>query len=137
MTNDSLAQSHLRRARRILAEAEELCRTRDWDLAVRRCQEAVELALKGALRSVGAEVPKLHDVGRALRLNQDRFGDDIRSSLDQIVSVSRSLGRERGLAFYGDEDSGAGSEELYTEADAQHFLKGARFVVGLVAAHMA
>ena len=29
------------------------------DLVVRRCQEAVDLALKGALREAGVEVPKV------------------------------------------------------------------------------
>ena len=69
MTNGDMARSHVARAQRVLREAERLHGEEAWNLVVRRCQEAVELALKGALRAVGAEVPKVHDVSGALRRN--------------------------------------------------------------------
>lgn len=36
---------------------------------VRDAQSVVELSLKAALRAAGVEVPKIHDVGRALESN--------------------------------------------------------------------
>ena len=35
----------------------------DFNLAVRRAQEVVELCLKGALRMLGLDYPRVHDVG--------------------------------------------------------------------------
>jgi len=35
----------------------------NYNLAVRRAQEVVELALKGCLRIVGIDFPKVHDAG--------------------------------------------------------------------------
>ncbi len=40
---------------------------------VREAQELVELALKGMLRAVGIDPPKVHEVGGALLSNRDRF----------------------------------------------------------------
>ena len=47
MTADEMARSHLRRAELVLGEAEGLYQQEAWNLVVRRCQESVELALKG------------------------------------------------------------------------------------------
>ena len=73
MTADAMARSFLRRAATVLREAERLSGDGAWNLAVRRCQEAVELALKGVLRAAGTEIPKIHDVSGALRRNIDRL----------------------------------------------------------------
>ena len=72
-----------------------------WSLVVRRCQEAVELALKGILRGAGAEIPKTHDVSGALRRNVHRLPPEIAADIDLLVSASRRLREERELAFYG------------------------------------
>ena len=66
MTSRDMARSHRRRAARVMREAERLFAEEDWSLCVRRCQEAVELALKALLRAAGAEVPKVHDVSGGL-----------------------------------------------------------------------
>ncbi|MBX3023422.1 HEPN domain-containing protein [bacterium] len=51
MTAAAMARSFLRRAAAVLREAERLHGDGAWNLVVRRCQEAVELALKGVLRA--------------------------------------------------------------------------------------
>lgn len=53
MTNWEIAQSHLKQGKEIYKEAESFRQRDVWNLVVRRCQEAVEMALKGALRYVG------------------------------------------------------------------------------------
>ncbi len=113
MTNVEMAQGHLRQARLILDEAEGLERRGAWHLVVRRCQEAVELALKAVLRSVGVEVPHVHDV------------------LDRLVSISRRLGLERETSFYGQEQTGTPPEKLYAAVDADTAMRDARFVLDL------
>ena len=76
MTNREAAQYSLQRARIILKEAEHLRDQEVWNLVVRRCQEAVELALKGALLWVGINVPRIHDVGGILVQYAKRFPAD-------------------------------------------------------------
>jgi HEPN domain-containing protein len=53
------------KARRRVLEV--LAEEQAWSDVVREAQELVELALKGALRVVGVDPPKWHDVGPILR----------------------------------------------------------------------
>ena len=62
---------------------------------VRRCQGAVEPALKALLRAVGAEVPKVHDVSGELRQNVDRLLPAAAAEIDTPASPSRRLREER------------------------------------------
>lgn len=134
MTAGEMARSHLRRAAAVLREAERLHVDQCWNLVVRRCQECVELALKGLLRAVGAEVPKVHDVSGALRRHANRLPADLAPHIDILVSASRRLREERELAFYGDEETGTEAEALFTPADADGALATARQVLGLCTA---
>lgn len=131
MTSERMARSHQRRAERVLREAERLFAENDFSLTVRRAQEAVELALKGALRAAGAEVPKVHDVSGALRRSVDRLPPTLAAEIDALVSASRRLREERELAFYGDEETDTEAEALYSQPDAEEALRIARHVVEL------
>jgi len=131
MTTQEMARSFLRRATTILREAERLHQDEAWNLVVRRCQEAAELALKGALREAGVEVPKIHDVSGALRRNLHRLPPHLAAEIDTLVSASRRLREERELAFYGDEETGTEAEALFSRADADDALRTARRVVEL------
>ena len=131
MTNVEMAQSHLRQARRIFEEAERHHGAGAWHLVVRRCQEAVELALKAALRAAGIEVPRVHDVGIFLLEHADRFPEFLTQQLDRIVSISRRLREEREISFDGDEQVGAPADRLYAVGDAEEALQDARFVLEL------
>lgn len=128
-----MARSYLGRARVVLREAERLHEEEAFNLVVRRCQEAVELALKGALRAAGLEVPKVHDVSGALRKNMDRLPQHLAAAIDELVSASRRLREEREVAFYGDEETGTEAEALFSRADAEDALRSARHVVDLCA----
>jgi len=129
VTNREGAGSYWRRAAVIYEEAERLAQKGVWHLVVRRCQEAVELALKGALLWAGLEVPRLHDVGAILRRHADRFPPDFARAVPRLASTSRRLRAERELSFYGDEESGLPPEELYTADDAAEALAAAEEVL--------
>lgn len=132
MTGRSLAESYLRKATVRVAVLRSYLAAEDYSDVVREAQEAVELALKAALRFIGVEPPKVHDVGALLREYADRFmGVDI----ERWASVSRRLRKDRELSFYGDLDF-LPTEE-YTEAEAQQALADAAEVVGAVRAWMA
>ncbi len=62
MTNISLAQSYLSKARKRLRILTVLLEEEAYSDVVREAQEIVELALKGMLRQVGIEPPHWHDV---------------------------------------------------------------------------
>jgi len=129
VNTQDVARSNLKRARIILEEA---YRYRDkdvWNLVVRRCQEAVELALKGTLWWAGLEVPWVHDVGVFLREHRDRFPLGFAQKIPRLASISRVLRAEREQSFYGDAASGLPPEMLYGEQDAVEALEKAVFVL--------
>ncbi|MGB9760466.1 MAG: HEPN domain-containing protein [Thermoproteota archaeon] len=67
MNNVELARSNIRQAEERLKHAKEALESGNYPYVIRQCQEAVELALKAALRLVGIEPPKWYDVGPILK----------------------------------------------------------------------
>ncbi len=132
MNSARLAQSNVRQALERLKHASEALEAGNYPYVVRQCQEAVELALKAALRLVGIEPPKWHDVGPILRRERNRFPEWFRERVDVLASISRALRKERELSMYGDEEAGIPPEELYTKLDAEEALEKAKVVVDLV-----
>lgn len=68
-----MARSYIRQAEERLHHARESLDRGNYPYVMRQSQEAVELLLKAALRLVGADVPKWHDVGSILRKEKRRF----------------------------------------------------------------
>jgi HEPN domain-containing protein len=97
---------------------------------VRESQEVVELALWSLLRFSLIEVPRVHDVGQILHAESDRLPEMIRPHIDELAATSRSLRRDRELAFYGSED--LTPSDFYQRSDAEQARAGARRVVELV-----
>ena len=136
MTNEQMAKSSLQLAGRILEEAKRHRSEGVWSLTVRRSQEVVELSLKGLLRFLGLEVPRVHDVGGFLRRHRDRLPRSIEENLDRLARISRTLREEREISFYGDEQAGFSPEELYSVDDADNALSDALFVFDLCKRHI-
>jgi HEPN domain-containing protein len=95
-------------------------------------QEAVELALKAALRIAGVEPSRWPDVGGVLLANAARLSPALRDAAEQLARISADLRQDRESAFYGDETAGLTPENLYVEADARRAAEDAAFVVDLV-----
>ncbi len=129
MTGEEMARSYGRTAGLILQEAEHALQQQAWHLAVRRAQESVEMALKAALRLVGIEIPRLHDVGTLLRAEQERFPAWFQADVDRLASISRGLRRDRELSFYGDEDLGQPPEQIFSRYDGEQAVAQARSVL--------
>lgn len=129
MTSLDMARGHPRRARLILREAESLLEEQAWNLVVRRAQAAVELALKGLLRYLALEVPRVHDLAASLRQYRGRLPFAVTGHLDRLISISRRLSEERDPSFYVDETLEVSPEELYTKQDGEAALADARFVL--------
>ena len=114
------------RAEKILIEARKQLDALDYDLTVRRCQEAFELYLKGIFRFLDTSYPASHDLRKQIyTLTAALKGYQIDGrQIARLVLASSVLQIWRSPAFYGDETLGVGglfgSEEaklalLYTE----------------------
>jgi len=132
MHNDALAHDYVIRAGKRLLAVDVLFRESSWADVVRECQEIVELSLKGLLRSCRVEVPRIHDVSGALETIKDRLPEPARTSLGALVQASKSLRRDRELAFYGSED--LTPSEFYNQSDAETAMAYARQTHAIVAA---
>lgn len=96
---------------------------------VRQCQEAVELSLKAALRLIGVDYPKWHDVGIVLARVKERFPEWFQLLIPQIESISKLLAAQRESAMYGMELHKRFPSNLFTEQNAQESLRDAKFCV--------
>lgn len=134
MTNLEMTRAYLKQARSILREARSYLDMGDYHLAVRRCQEVVELTLKGLLRGASVEVPHVHDVSFVLKQHVHALPAAIGPQLDLITSISRRLRGERELAFYGDDQVDAPAAALYAKSDATSSIDEATLVLELVQA---
>jgi len=107
------------KATSILDEAREHVKKFEYDLCVRRSQEAFELFLKTMFKLIGEEYPQKHEISQEIY--------DMHSSLKkydfsaqkvaQIVHRNRTLGVWREKSFYGDEKLGVTS--IFTEHEAR------------------
>lgn len=126
MTNHEAGERLIREAEKILSrDLKGALEGGDHNLAVRRAQEVVELLLKGALKILGVDYPKVHDAGPVFvqRAQEKRIGLE-ESTLSQIEEISRWLGEARAPSFYFEKD--------YSEADAQKASEDAAFVMSVV-----
>ena len=89
MRNRGLATDYVRRATVRLQAIEVLQRAASWADVVRESQEAVELALKGLLRSFGIDPPRLHDVSEVLRAERERLPASVHGRVDRMAPRSR------------------------------------------------
>ncbi len=129
MTNVTLAQSYLAKARVRLTILAVLLEAAAHSDVIRESQEVVELALKGMLRQVGIEPPHWHDVGGLIQEYAARFGDVRAEDIERLAEASAWLRKEREFAFYGDIDFVP--TERYDSATAERAIADARFVVAM------
>jgi len=132
LNNVEMARSYIDEASRRIKTAEIALNEEAYAYCIRQSQEAVELALKAALRLVGIEPPKWHDVSPVLLEQRNRFPSWFKDELEEISSTSRWLRREREPSMYGDEETGLPPNKLYTRNYAERAFNEARKTVNLV-----
>jgi HEPN domain-containing protein len=121
-----IAEAMLQQAHDRLDTAERASLSGNYSYAVRSSQECVELSLKAALRAVGVEYPKRHDVSRVLLRVKDRFPESF--AIEEFVRTSRELVELREPAMYGDEIRMISSSALFRSEQAEQVLGKARRV---------
>jgi len=134
MRNQTLAADHVRRAAARLGALDVLYEAQSWADVVRESQEVVELALKGLLRTCGVDPPRIHDVAEVLVAERARLPADLAGEVETLAGISRTLRRDRELAFYGAED--LTPSDFYKQADADDARGAARRVIDLVRPHV-
>ena len=134
MRSPDLGTDYVRRAKARLAAVDALFAERSWADVVRESQEVVELALKGLLRVAGIEPPRIHDVSEVLTTEKSRLPLAIQQHVEALAAGSRTLRRDRELAFYGAEDLTPSG--FYTRDDATSARDIARKTVAAVEPHV-
>ncbi len=132
MQNKSLIQDYIQRAEVRLGAVEYLFSKESWADVVRESQEIVELALKALLRHSHIDIPRIHDVSGILMQEKEKIPHSLHGDLEKLCDISRSLRRDRELAYYGSED--LTPSEFYQRKDADEALQSATFVVEKVSA---
>ena len=93
-----------------------------WNIVVRKAQEVVELSLKGILKIMGIDFPKVHNVAPLfVNLLQEKGIELGKEVSDRILSISMLLAKDRAPAFYG--------EKVYSRDDAEIAQNGAKEIV--------
>ncbi|MGA9349012.1 MAG: HEPN domain-containing protein [Anaerolineae bacterium] len=106
----------------------------DFNMVVRRAQEVVELALKGALRMLGADYPKVHDVAPAFSEQvRQKWGAVDVEVLEQMEDISFWLSQARAPSFYLERDYG-GEDAQQAFQDAVFVLTEVRKILGMTSA---
>ena len=96
---------HYSKASQVLDEAKSFEEKYQYDLSVRRAQEAFELLLKTMLLFMGREYPKDHDVGKVLYDVLDLL-QELGITTERVARTilrSKTFHLWRGPSLYGDE----------------------------------
>jgi HEPN domain-containing protein len=130
MKNESLSADYFKRAKSRLKALDALYEDQNWADVVRESQAICELILKAFLRQSNIDPPRIHDVSAVLEENLDQLPEVIQKNIKKIVIISKSLRRDRELAFYGSED--LTPSEFYQIEDAKEAREWSRFLVSLI-----
>ena len=121
-----IAEAYLRQAGARLKDAEEAYPEKNYPYAVRLSQECVELCLKAALKAVGIEYPKIHDVSDVLTEVKHRFPAWFQAEMNFLYESSKILVKKREPSLYGSEEEILSPEDVMSQNDAGDALKRPR-----------
>lgn len=127
MKNRTLYADYLKRSKARLKALATLNAERSYADVVPEAQEIVELCSKGLLRAIGVEPARVHDVSDQLDAHLQNEFLGINEAVTELIKNSRSLRRDRELAFYGGEDFTPG--EFYKDTDAKSAMQMAQHAV--------
>jgi HEPN domain-containing protein len=134
MQNEQLAKDYVIRSEKRIVALKALFQVEAWADVVRESQEVVELALKGLLLHCHIAVPRVHDVSEVLAKEADALPQALISKIPEFSKISKSLRRDRELAFYGSED--LTPQNFYSKSDAELAMNQAIFIVTEVKPHV-
>ncbi len=129
MNQIDFAKDYFNEAKIRLETAKNVISKETYAFCVRLCQEAVELSLKAALRLVGIDFPKWHDIGEVLIKEKEKFPNEFQNKIEKLTEISKFLVKFRELAMYGDELSSKSPSMIFNEEIAKNALIDTKFCV--------
>lgn len=121
MLNYEVGEKLIRDAEIYRREALTYFKKGDWNKVIRRSQESFELYLKGIMKIIGIEVPKIHDIGKIFVESLKNRGLSVKDEIAlKIMSYSSFLAERRAPAFY--------REEEYDEEEAKEAIEIMKFI---------
>ncbi len=111
----NFARDYIERGAERLKAAEGAMGRRSYPDVIRFSQEATELSLKSALRLVGVEYPKMHDVGDVLVSQKEAFPRWFAREIPWMGEFSRVMADKRSAAIYGVEANGKPPGEIFRD----------------------
>jgi len=127
LNQEDLAKDYLKQADIRFETAKRVINENMYAYAIRQSQEAVELALKGAMRLIGVDFPKWHDIGETLRKEKDKFPENFLKDIPKLSAISEKLLALREPAMYGDENLNLGPSDLFNKSDTREVLNDTEF----------
>ncbi len=101
MENYKVAEKLIKDADKYLKEAERNYKDKESNITIRRAQEAVELYLKGFLKLLCVEFPKIHDIGVFfIKILEEKKIEIKEEEKNLIIEASSFLAEKRATAFY-------------------------------------
>lgn len=93
-----------------------------WNIVMRRAQEVVELSMKGILKMMGIEYPRVHNPAPLfVKLVREKGIELEKDMVGKVLVTSEVLAKERAPSFY--------SEKVYSKEDANKAKKGAKEIL--------
>lgn len=96
---------------------------------VRLSQEAVELSLKAALRLIGIDFPKWHDIGEVLTKEKSKFPNNFKEKIRKLAEISNLLVKFREPAMYGNAEGRKSPSMIFNKEIAENALNDAKYCV--------
>ena len=128
MSQKELAKDYLTQSRLRLKTAKRVFKDEEaYSYCIRQSQEAVELALKSALRLTGIDFPKWHDIGDVLIKEESKFPEEFKEKIEKLALISEKLTALREPAMYGDESIDKAPSKLFKKQDAVKIIEQAEF----------
>ncbi|WP_413944603.1 HEPN domain-containing protein [Bdellovibrio sp. HCB-162] len=124
---NNLIEDYIARAQIRIGSVEYLFKKKSWSDVIVESNKVVDLALRSLLLECQIDVFGIHDVSGILTQEENKLPKEIKKDLEKICDISRSLRRDRELAYYGSED--LTPSEFYKEKDAKEALESAKYIV--------
>lgn len=131
MNTKNIAIDYLRKSKARFQALHTLLEQNSYDDVIREAQEILELITKGALRWIGVDPPKTHDVSLTLKKHHRQFPAFWQQEMDWICKISNNLYQERGHAFYGDEGEDISPANLFEVGEAQEAVQWIQKLIAL------
>jgi len=120
-----IAKSYLRQAEARLEDAKDALSEGNYPYAVRLSQECVELSLKAALKAVGIDYSKVHDVSDVPEVVSERFPEWFKAEIDFLCESSKILAKKREISLYGGEEAFLTPEDVISRENASDAVERA------------